>query len=103
MQELRKWTVDSYGYYRPANACDRSWRELEKFYSLYYHFCNYDLLYATKNGKFEKFTFNQLMEGISRFYHALINAPKNNQFKKERQFFLSLKEIYKPLGEKYEE
>ena len=43
------------------------------------------------------------MEGISRFYNALINAQKNNQFKKKRQFFLALKEIYKPLGAKYEE
>ena len=31
MRELRKWTVDSYGYYRPANACDRSRRELRNF------------------------------------------------------------------------
>ena len=103
MHDLRSWTIDYYGYYKPENAYDKSRIDLRNYYSLYYYFCDYDLIYEIKNDKYELCRFNQIMDGLSKFYTALINAPKNYQFKTERKYFLSLTELYKPLGLKYNE
>ena len=89
IRHLRLWTIDYYGRNRPTNAYDKSREDLKNFYALYYCFCDYEKIYETKNDKFGKCTFNQLMDGFSKIYTALMNAPKNYQYKKEREIFTS--------------
>ena len=103
IRHLRLWTIDYYGRNRPTNAYDKSREDLKNFYALYYCFCDYEKIYETKNDKFGKCTFNQLMDGFSKIYTALMNAPKNYQYKKEREIFTSLLQLFERMGKKYNE
>ena len=100
---LRSMTVQLYGINIPDDAYDRSRKDLKEFYSLYYCFGNYDSIYEKANNKINMCDYNRLMDGFSKFYVSLKEAPKNHQFKVERKFFLFLKEIYEPALTVYTE
>ena len=61
------------------------------------------ILYKTKNDKFEICEFNLIMDGFSKFYTGLLNAPKKNQFKVLRNYFISIYSLLRQMRIKYNE
>lgn len=101
---LRLWTVDYYGYHRPDNSYDKSRLDLKKYENTLIYCYNYlDIIYETKNTKYEYCLYEQAMESFEKFYKALTNAPKNNQFKSLRKNFAEIFLMFTPLAKKYSE
>ena len=106
MFELRRCIVGLYGNDTPDNAYDKSRIDIKEKYGnalLYYCFCDYNSIYKTKNDKFEICEFNRIMDGFSRFYTGLLNAPKNNQFQVLRDYFISINLLFRQMRTKYNE
>ena len=96
------YTIDCYGFNRPENSYDKSRIDMKKYKNVFLnHYFNFDSIYETKSDKKDLCEFNQVMEGFSTFYNSLINAPKQLQCEKLRQYYYSIFKIYFPLAKNY--